>query len=87
MSDSTSAGAGVASVVMPPHTEWYQHSRAVWPLCLAIVFEAFAVTAVALRIWSLRLSRKQRLADHDWAILVALVCSFQNADEVRRRTR
>ena len=59
---------------LPPHTEWYQHTRAVWPVALAIVFESLAITAVALRIWSLRLSRKQKLADHDWAILVALVC-------------
>ncbi|KAF9737638.1 hypothetical protein PMIN06_003911 [Paraphaeosphaeria minitans] len=75
MSDSSSAGTSGAMPQLPPHTEWYQHSRAVWPIALAIVFEAFAIVAVALRIWSLRLSRKQRLADHDWAILVALVFS------------
>lgn len=75
MSDSSSAG--VLMPPTPPHTEWYQHSRAVWPLALAIVFEAFAITAVGLRVWSLRLSRKQKLADHDWAILVALVSLLQ----------
>lgn len=72
------AGAGAGGAAMPPlppHTEWWEHTRAVWPFTLAIVFEAFAITAVALRIWSLRLSRKQKLADHDWAILVALVSS------------
>jgi hypothetical protein len=87
MADSSSAGAGTAIVSPTPHTQWYEHSRAVWPLCLAIIFEAFAVTAVALRIWSLRISRKQKLADHDWAILVALVSSFQNIGEVRQQTR
>lgn len=76
MTDSSSAGASGAMPQLPPHTEWYQHSRAVWPVALAIFFEAFAITAVALRIWSLRLSRKQKLADHDWVILVALVCSL-----------
>ncbi|KAF2441948.1 hypothetical protein P171DRAFT_434542 [Karstenula rhodostoma CBS 690.94] len=75
MPDSSSAGASGAMSQLPPHTEWYEHARAVWPVALAIVFEAFAVTAVALRIWSLRLSRKQKLADHDWAILVALLFS------------
>lgn len=69
---NTDINNGTATTI-PPQSEWYEHSRALWPIILAVFLEILAISAVALRIWSLRLSRKQRLAGHDWAISAGLV--------------
>jgi hypothetical protein len=48
------------------------NSQGVMVVAVSAIFEAFAITAVALRMWSRRL-KKASLAANDYAILLALV--------------
>ncbi|KAI9035173.1 cytochrome P450 [Aspergillus affinis] len=59
---------------METTSSWTDHPRAVWPVVLAIVFQVLAIVAVGLRFYAHSLKR-QKVADHDLMIVVALVFS------------